>query len=63
MNAAEEFGATRVIVVDRPGDATAVELYRADQCVVTLQLGPVECVALAADLLNAARRRFGRSGP
>ena len=52
--------AGRGVVSDPPGSPTTLTLYAADQALAELQLGPAEAVALASDLLLAARRRYGR---
>ena len=36
-------------------------MYAGDEALAEMQLGPSECVALASDLLLAARRRYGRA--
>jgi hypothetical protein len=54
--------ATRAVVADPPGEPTTLTLYNEDGGLASIMLGPAECIALASDLLNAARRRFGR-GP
>ncbi len=50
-----------VKVVDPPGASTMLTLYTGDQALAELPLGPAEAVALASDMLNAARRRYGRA--
>jgi hypothetical protein len=52
--------ATRAIVADPPGEPTTLTIYDEDGGLASIVLGPAECIALASDLLNAARRRFGR---
>jgi hypothetical protein len=44
------------------GPACTLALYvdGSEEPVPTIVLGPAQCVALASDLLNSARRRFGR---
>ena len=54
--------AGRGVVSDPPGATTTLTLYTGDQALAALQLGPAEAVALASDLLLAARRRYGRPG-
>jgi hypothetical protein len=47
----------------RPSEEpTTVTLYDANGALTSIALGPAECIALASNLLNAPRRRFGR-GP
>jgi len=53
--------ATSAVVADPPGEPTTLTLYAEDSALASITLGPAECVALASDLLNAARRRFGRA--
>ena len=50
--------ASRAIVAD--ADVTALTLYRDDDALAAIPLGPAEAVRLASDLLLSARRRFGR---
>lgn len=52
--------ATRAVVADPPGEPTTVTLLGESGALAILALGPAECIALASDLLNAARRRLGR---
>lgn len=52
--------ASRAIVADCPGAPTTLSLYDSAGPLGTIQLGPAECVALASDLLLAARLRYGR---
>lgn len=54
--------ATRAVVADPPGEPTTLTMHDESGAIATLTLGPAECIALASDLLNAARRRIGR-GP
>ena len=53
--------AGRGVVSDPAGASTLLTLYTGDQALAELPLGPAEAVALASDMLNAARRRYGRS--
>ena len=53
--------AGRGIVSDPPGGSTTLTMYFADKALAELQIGPAEAVALASDMLNAARRRYGRA--
>ena len=53
--------AGRGVVSDPPGASTLLTLYTGDQALAELPLGPAEAVALASDMLNAARRRYGRA--
>jgi hypothetical protein len=54
--------AVRAVVTDPPGEPTTLALYveGTEEAAATIILGPAQCVALASDLLNSARRRFGR---
>ena len=54
-------GAGRAVVSDPPGAPSMLTLYAGDQALAELQLAPAEAVALASDLLLAARRRYGRT--
>jgi hypothetical protein len=54
--------ATRAVVADRPGEPTTLALYNDDGGLASIVLGPTECITLASDLLNAARRRFSNLG-
>jgi hypothetical protein len=51
--------ATHVVVSDPPGDPTTLTIYN-ETSALAIHLGPSECVALASDLLLAARIRYGR---
>ncbi len=53
--------AGRGVVSDPPGGSTTLTMYAADRALAQLPLGPAEAVALASDMLNAARRRYGRA--
>ena len=53
--------AGRAVVADPPGGSTTLTMYFADKALAELPLGPAEAVALASDMLNAARRRYGRA--
>jgi hypothetical protein len=50
----------RVVVADPPGQPTTLTVCAVDGAVAAIGLGPSELVALAHDLLTAARRRYGR---
>ena len=50
----------RAVVSDPPGAPSMLTLYAGDQVLAALELAPSEAVALASDLLLAARRRCGR---
>jgi hypothetical protein len=52
--------ATRAVVTDPPGEPTILTLYGEDGALAAIPLGPADAIALASDLLNAARRRMGR---
>ncbi len=52
--------AGRAVVSDPPGAPSMLTMYAGDQALASLELAPSECVALASDLLLAARRRYGR---
>jgi hypothetical protein len=52
--------ATRAIITDPPGEPSTLTLYRDDDALAAIPLGPADAVRLASDLLLAARRRFGR---
>ena len=49
----------RISIDDRPGEPTALTLSAGD-LVLSIGLGPAECVAIAGELIQAARRRMGR---
>jgi hypothetical protein len=48
------------VVTDPPGEPTTLTLSN-DTNAIAIPLGPAECLALASDLLLAARVRYGRS--
>jgi hypothetical protein len=52
--------ATRAVVADAPGEPTTLTLYDESGGLAVIVLGPADAVRIASDLLNAARRRFGR---
>ncbi len=52
--------AGRAVVTDPPGAPSTLTMYAGDQALAALELAPSEAVALASDLLVAARRRYGR---
>jgi hypothetical protein len=49
-------------VVESSGAALFLSLVRADGSRVSVLLGPAEAVAVAGDLIEAARLRMGRAG-
>ena len=53
--------AGRAVISDPPGSPSMLMLYTGDEALAEMQLGPAEAVALASDMLNAARRRYGRA--
>ena len=53
--------AGRAVIADPPGAPTVLTLYAGDQALASLELAPSEAVALASDMLLAARRRYGRA--
>ena len=53
--------AGRAVVADPGGGPTVLTMYAGDQALAALELAPSEAVALASDLLLAARRRYGRA--
>lgn len=52
--------ATRAVVSDPPGQPATLTFYDDDGPLGSIVLGPAECLALASDLLLAARVRYGR---
>jgi hypothetical protein len=52
--------ATRAMVIEQAGEPTKLVLTSDDGALASLVLGPADAIALASDLLNAARRRLGR---
>ena len=52
--------ATTARVTDEPGQLTTLLLLNDQGELAILPLGPADALALAADLLTSARRRFGR---
>ena len=53
--------AGRGVVSDPPGASTMLTMCAGERALAQLPLGPAEAVALASDLLLAARRRYGRA--
>jgi hypothetical protein len=51
--------ADRGVVDDGTGDIR-LQLYRGDECLGDMPLGPADALRIASELLNAARRRMGR---
>ena len=52
--------AYHAIVEDEPGSPTTLMLWARGEALAVIVLGPSDCVRVASDLLNAARRRYGR---
>jgi hypothetical protein len=52
--------ATRATLIESGGEPLKLVLRSDDESLAVLTLGPADAVALASDLLNAARRRLGR---
>ncbi len=52
--------AGHAVISDPPGSPSMLTLYSADVALASLELAPSEAVALASDLLLAARQRYGR---
>jgi hypothetical protein len=50
----------RINIDDRPGEPTALTLTAGD-LELSIGLGPAECIAIAGELIQAARRRMGRA--
>ena len=55
--------AVRCVVVDEPGEGCVLALYQEgdDSTLARIQLGAADAVRIAADLLQVARRYYGRS--
>jgi hypothetical protein len=51
--------AHRVVVAD--GEDLRLQLYRGDECLGDMPLGPADAATLASELLNAGKRRMGRA--
>jgi hypothetical protein len=51
---------TRALILECAGEPTKLILLSGDTAIASLPLGPADAVALASDLLLAARRRMGR---
>jgi hypothetical protein len=49
-----------VVLGDPPGKPASLTLYDDAGALGSVELGPAECVALASDLLLAARLRYGQ---
>lgn len=58
---ADIVSATHAVVVDT--DTIRLVLTLGDEVITRLPLGPADALALASDLLLAARRRLGRAAP
>jgi hypothetical protein len=52
--------ATRALLIEAAGEPIKLAQCSDDESLAVLTLGPADAVALASDLLNAARRRLGR---
>ena len=50
-----------LVAASDPGEAIGLTLLRADGSGLIVRLAPAEAVAVAGDLLQAARARMGRS--
>lgn len=53
--------ASRCVVSDPPGEATRLALYSDAGALAYVDLDPATAVAIAGDLIEAARVRFGRA--
>lgn len=54
--------AHRAVTAD-DGQSITLALYREAECLGVLEVSPHVAIDLASDLLNLARRRFGRGIP
>ena len=54
--------AVRCVVVDEPGEGCVLAMYEdgSESVLAHIVLGPADAVRIAADLLQVARRYYGR---
>jgi hypothetical protein len=53
--------ACRAVVSDPPGGAITLKLYLDAVALAEIEIDPASAVALAGDLIDAARQRLGRA--
>ncbi len=61
MQSRLELAVLPLVAASDPGEAIGLSLLRADGSGLIVRLAPAEAVAVAGDLLQAARARMGRS--